>query len=101
MEAAARAVKAGWAKEKVLEIVGSISQATDALFTLAELKYLIHGGRISHMKGLVASVLNIKPVIGVEKVQGTYAQMGFCAPSTKPLRAWWILSRRNMRPVAR
>jgi DegV family protein with EDD domain len=46
------------------------------MYTLNELKYLIHGGRISHMKGLIASMLNIKPLIGVEKVNGTYIQLG-------------------------
>jgi DegV family protein with EDD domain len=40
------------------------------------MKYLIHGGRISHLKGLLASMLNIKPVIAVETVHGTYAEMG-------------------------
>jgi fatty acid-binding protein DegV len=28
------------------------------------------------MKGLVASLLNIKPMIGVEKINGTYIQLG-------------------------
>lgn len=74
--AAARALKAGWALEKILELVGKVAAATDTIYTLNELKYLIHGGRISHMKGLIASVLNIKPVIGVEKVNGKYAQYG-------------------------
>jgi DegV family protein with EDD domain len=46
------------------------------LYTLKELKYLIHGGRISHLKGLIASVLNLKPLIGVEKEGGTYVQLG-------------------------
>ena len=46
------------------------------MYTLDELKYLIHGGRISHMKGLIASILNLKPLIGVEKVGGTYIQLG-------------------------
>jgi len=46
------------------------------VYTLEELKYLIHGGRISHMKGLIASILSLKPMIGVEKVNGTYQQMG-------------------------
>ncbi|TLN07186.1 hypothetical protein FDZ74_12725, partial [bacterium] len=45
-------------------------------FTVATLKYLIHGGRISHIKGLVASLLNIKPIIGVEKENGKYFQLG-------------------------
>ena len=53
-----------------------IGAASDSLYTLKELKYLIHGGRISHMKGLIASLLNIKPLIGVEKVNGTYVQQG-------------------------
>jgi DegV family protein with EDD domain len=74
--AAARAVKAGWSVDQILALLRQISDASDSLYTLNELKYLIHGGRISHMKGLIASVLNIKPVIGVEKVGGTYAQRG-------------------------
>jgi DegV family protein with EDD domain len=77
VEAAARALKAGWAKEQILALIQRISVATDVIFSLDDLKYLIHGGRISHMKGLVASVLNIKPIIGVEKINGTYVQLGF------------------------
>lgn len=74
--AAARAVKAGWPTEEVLGLMGRISQATESRYTLKELKYLIHGGRISHMKGLIASVLNLKPLIGVEKENGTYVRLG-------------------------
>lgn len=73
--AAARAVEAGWTKEQILALLERISDATDTIFTLTELRYLIHGGRISHMKGLIASVLKIKPVIGVEKEGGTYEQL--------------------------
>jgi DegV family protein with EDD domain len=76
VEAAARALEAGWSKEQILALMASIGDASDSIYTLDELKYLIHGGRISHMKGLVASVLNIKPLIGVEKVNGTYVQLG-------------------------
>jgi DegV family protein with EDD domain len=76
VEAAAQALKAGWPKEKVLALVEQIGAASESLYTLKELKYLIHGGRISHMKGLIASMLNIKPLIGVEKVNGTYVQLG-------------------------
>jgi DegV family protein with EDD domain len=76
VEAAARAAKAGWSKEQILALLERIGAATDCLYTLKELKYLIHGGRISHMKGLIASLLNIKPLIGVEKVGGTYVQLG-------------------------
>ena len=74
--AAARAVKAGWSMEQILPLLARIGDASDSLYTLKELRYLIHGGRISHMKGLIASLLNIKPLIGVEKVGGTYEQLG-------------------------
>jgi DegV family protein with EDD domain len=76
VEAAARAAKAGWAKEQILGLLERIGAASDSLYTLSELKHLIHGGRISHMKGLIASMLNLKPLIGVEKVNGTYVQRG-------------------------
>jgi len=76
VEAAARAAKAGLTKEEIIALMKRIRDASDSLYTLRELKYLIHGGRISHMKGLIASVLNIKPVIGVEKEGGTYVQLG-------------------------
>jgi DegV family protein with EDD domain len=74
--AAARMVKQGWPVERVLALLARVGAATDSLYPLQDLKYLIHGGRISHMKGLIASVLNIKPLIGVEKERGTYVQIG-------------------------
>ncbi len=76
VEAAARALKAGWPLQSVLDTVRRIQEQTHSFFTLRELKYLIHGGRISHMKGLIASMLDIKPMIGVENERGTYVQMG-------------------------
>lgn len=76
VEAAARAVKAGWSLERILGLMKRISDACESMYTLDELKYLIHGGRISHMKGLIASLINIKPLIGVEKENGTYIQLG-------------------------
>jgi DegV family protein with EDD domain len=74
--AAARAAQAGWAMDRILELLDGLSEATETIYTLDQLRYLIHGGRISHMKGLIASVLHIKPLIGVEKVRGTYVQLG-------------------------
>lgn len=76
VEAAARARQADWSMERILALMERIGAATDSIYTLKELKYLIHGGRISHMKGLIASMLNIKPLIGVEKEGGTYVQHG-------------------------
>jgi DegV family protein with EDD domain len=74
--AAARAARAGRDLEHILPLLARIGAATESMYTLSDLTYLIHGGRISHIKGLLASVLNIKPLIGVEKENGTYYQIG-------------------------
>jgi DegV family protein with EDD domain len=79
VEAAAHAVQAGWELGDVIKLVDQVREGTQTLFTLAELKYLIHGGRISHLKGLLASMLNIKPVIGVAKDDGKYYNWGQAA----------------------
>jgi len=86
VEAAARGAKAGWSVEHILDELKKIGDATDVVYTLKELKYLIHGGRISHMKGLVASLLNIKPIIGVEKAGGTYIQQGMARTFSGAIR---------------
>lgn len=74
--AAAKAAMAGWNKERILDMVHKIRQATHTIYTLPDLKYLIAGGRISHLKGLLASLLGIKPLIGVDPVTGKYTEMG-------------------------
>jgi DegV family protein with EDD domain len=76
VEAAAHALCAGWKLPKIFELLEKIGQSSEGIYTLDTLRYLIHGGRISHMKGLLASVLQIKPVIGVDKEHGKYYTLG-------------------------
>jgi fatty acid-binding protein DegV len=45
-------------------------------YMLQRLKNLIHGGRISHRKGWIASILHLKPLIGVGKGVGTHVPLG-------------------------
>ncbi len=84
--AAARALKAGWPLEKIVALIHRIGDATESIYTIDELKYLIHGGRISHMKGLLASMLHIRPLIGVEKVGGAYVQLGMARTFDQALK---------------
>ncbi|MEL6271177.1 MAG: DegV family protein, partial [Chloroflexota bacterium] len=72
VEAAARGVQAGWDVERIRTTVDRVRRASDTIFTLPTLKYLIHGGRISHLQGLVASTLGIRPIIGVNPEDGKY-----------------------------
>ncbi len=76
VEAAARAVKAGWPLQKIISRLEAIRQQATGMFTLPLLKYLIHGGRISHLQGLLASLLSIKPIISVDKQSGKYISLG-------------------------
>ena len=75
VEMAVRAFQAGWPVEKVMERLEVLRAKSMAMFTLDTLKYLIHGGRISHIKGLLASLLHIRPVITVDPNTGKYAQL--------------------------
>lgn len=100
VEAASRAIKAGWPKEKILTMLETIRDGSESIYTLKELKYLIHGGRISHMKGLIASLLNIKPIIGVEKVNGTYVQMSQERTFNRALEGL-VKQMRNLHPAGR
>lgn len=72
VEAAAKAAKAGVPLTQIIDLLERIRKSTEGMFTLDSLKYLIHGGRISHLKGLMASILQIRPLIAVDKVTGKY-----------------------------
>ena len=86
VEAAARAIAAGWDLDQIKTLLKKISDNSDAMFTLPTLKYLIHGGRISHLTGLVASTLGIKPIIGVDK-EGKYDTRARVRTFKKAVRA--------------
>jgi DegV family protein with EDD domain len=76
VEAAARAVRAGWSLKRILGLLERIRMLADGAFTVQSLNYLIHSGRLGHLKGLLASMLSIKPVIGIEKISGTLISYG-------------------------
>lgn len=75
VEMAARMAQGGASVADILKKLSGFRDKAEGIFTLDTLKYLIHGGRISHITGLLASVLNIKPIIGVDKITGKYVQM--------------------------
>ena len=72
--AAARAVKAGKTVEEVLQVLEQCKNNIEVVFTLNTLEYLAKGGRIGKARGLLGSLLNIKPIIKVE--DGVYVDAG-------------------------
>ncbi len=74
--AAVHAARAGWDTSRIITMIQQINSVSESIYTIDDLTYLIHGGRIGHMKGLIASVLHLRPLIRVEKEGGTYQQAG-------------------------
>lgn len=60
----------------ILDKVARVRQATETVYTLNTLHYLMLGGRIGRVRGTVGSLLRIKPLIAVDKQTGTYVQVG-------------------------
>ncbi len=70
--AAALAARAGWSLAALQQRLAEIRAATEVVYTLDTLEYLARGGRIGRVAALASSLLNIKPVIGVDHRDGKY-----------------------------
>ncbi|KAA3647869.1 MAG: DegV family protein [Chloroflexi bacterium] len=73
---AAQAAKAGVAKDKIIEHLKNIRGATEVVYTLETLEYLQRGGRIGRVQAMAGALLNLKPVIKVDKADGKYSTVG-------------------------
>ncbi len=87
VRAAVAAAEAGDPLATILDKVARVRQAAETVYTLDTLHYLMLGGRIGRVKGTVGSLLNIKPLIAVEKETGTYVQVGSGRGLRKAVRA--------------
>jgi len=63
---AAKAALANWSLDDIIQRVRSMIPITHMVQTADTLKYLYMGGRIGKAKHLLGSLLNIKPLIGME-----------------------------------
>jgi DegV family protein with EDD domain len=63
---AARAALAGKSLEEIVGVVKAMIPVTRMIMTADTLKYLYLGGRIGKARHLVGSLLNIRPLIGME-----------------------------------
>ncbi len=74
--AAAQAAKAGWNIDAIKERLDAIRAKTEVIYTLETLEYLARGGRIGRVQALAGSLLNIKPIIRVDRNDGKYNTVG-------------------------
>jgi DegV family protein with EDD domain len=64
---AAEDIAAGKSHEQVVAAVESYRDKADILVSVQTLKYMVRGGRVSPLKGMLAGVLNLKPIVSVDK----------------------------------
>ncbi|HHY36751.1 MAG TPA: DegV family protein [Firmicutes bacterium] len=64
---AARAARAGKSKEEILDLVRRLRERIRVFFMVDTLEYLQKGGRIGKAQAFLGSMLNIKPILTLEK----------------------------------
>ena len=64
---AAEALSCGASYDEIVRLSEEWIAKTRILVDIATLKYLVRGGRISPMKGLIARLLNLKPIITIDE----------------------------------
>jgi len=63
---AAQAIEAGYSHEQVVEMSEKWTHDLRIFVSVKDIKYLIRGGRLSAVKGLIARMLNINPIVSID-----------------------------------
>ncbi|MGF9967007.1 DegV family protein [Bacillus rhizoplanae] len=63
---AAKMAQNGATKEEILNRIDFMTEHMEHIFTVADLQYLVRGGRLSKVAGFIGGLLNIKPILNVE-----------------------------------
>ncbi|ABY43878.1 DegV family protein [Bacillus mycoides] len=64
---AAKMAKEGASKKEILNRVAFLMEHMEHIFTVADLQYLVRGGRLSKVAGFIGGLLNIKPILNVDE----------------------------------
>ncbi|MBH5316746.1 DegV family protein [Paenibacillus sp. GSMTC-2017] len=70
---AAKMAQAGESKERILEEVARLQNDVQLYFLVDSLEYLQKGGRIGRASAMIGSILNIKPILSLDKDGGVYS----------------------------
>jgi len=68
---AAKMIEKGMSFEEIVKEIPRVTEKTELFFVVGTLEYLKRGGRIGRVSGTIAELLNIKPIISVDK-NGVY-----------------------------
>ncbi|HOI44409.1 MAG TPA: DegV family protein [Candidatus Aminicenantes bacterium] len=73
----AEAIRAGDSHDEVVALAERCIAATQLLVDVDSLKYLVRSGRVSHFKGFLARLLNLKPVLALVEGQAVSISKSF------------------------
>ena len=76
VHAAMSARAAGHDLQTALDWTRQVSEQTELYFTIETLEFLKRGGRIGRVQATLGSLLNLKPVVTVDKSTGAYTNVG-------------------------
>ena len=63
----AQAIDAGYSHEQVVNMAEKWTNKVRIFVSVRDIKYLIRGGRLSAVKGLIARMLNINPIVSIDE----------------------------------
>ena len=63
----AQAIKAGYAHDQIVRMAENWTSHVRIFVSVKSIKYLVRGGRVSAVRGLIARMLNINPIVSVDE----------------------------------
>lgn len=64
---AAQAIEAGYSHDQIVNMAESWSNHLKIFVSVKSIKYLVRGGRVSAVRGLIARILNINPIVSIDE----------------------------------
>jgi DegV family protein with EDD domain len=64
---AAQSIEAGYTHDQVVTMTENWTRKLRIFVSVKDIKYLIRGGRLSAVKGLIARILNINPIVSIDE----------------------------------
>ena len=71
---AAQAIAAGHSHDEIVAMVSAWVKDTHIFVSVKTLKYMVRGGRVSYVKGLIAKLLNVNPIVSMDETMKTYSE---------------------------
>jgi DegV family protein with EDD domain len=62
----AKAIEEGLTHEQIVNLTENWIHNTHILVSVKTIKYMVRGGRVSHLRGLIARILNVNPIISMD-----------------------------------